>query len=261
MKALSFSFILIFAISCGKVTEETTEFVSTTEVQAEASDRYFSTTSKVVVNVYYEPGAEPFEGDTARGNPYWGILEDNLEAIFQFRSAPPALQVPKELSEMNEIDSQNQTTWSAETVFQLHERTQSPSVQEGEDHFHIYFLKGNAESSPNVIGFSINGTTVMAVFKDVITASGSSNVQKFTEQSTIVHEMGHALGLVNNGVPLASNHQDPNNSAHTSNSDCIMYWQNEGASDLRQFVLNIITSGNTVMWGPEVLQDVKAISE
>ncbi|MAZ48653.1 MAG: hypothetical protein CME65_08815 [Halobacteriovoraceae bacterium] len=251
---------IIILFSCGK-TEETTEVISTAEAQAEASDRYFSSTEKFVVNVYYEPGAEPFEGNTSRGFPYWRILEDNLEAIFQYRSTTPTLQVPKELSEMNPIDAQNQTNWNAESVYQLHERTQSPSKQAGEDHFYIYFLKGNAETSNNTIGFSINGTAVIAIFKDVITASGSPAVQKYTEQSTLVHEMGHALGLVNNGIPIVSNHQDPDKTAHTSNSDCIMYWQNEGASDLRQFVLNIITSGNTVMWGPEVLEDVESISK
>ena len=260
MKLVSLFLIAIF-ISCGKVNEQTTEFVDTKEVQAEAADRYFTSTSKIVVNVYYEPGAEPFTGTTSRGNEYWDILENNLSAIFQYRSSPPALQVPKNIAEMNEIDPQNESKWSGDEVYALHERTQAPTILSGEDHFYIYFLKGNAESSDNVIGFSINGTSVIAIFKDVVTASGSSTVQKYTEQSTLVHEMGHALGVVNNGVPLTSNHQDPENGKHTSNSDCIMYWQNEGASDLRQFVLKIITTGNTVMWGPEVLKDVEAISQ
>ena len=87
-----------------------------------------------------------------------------------------------------------------------------------------------------MIGFSINDTPIIAVFKDVVVTSGGPAVQKFVEQSTLVHEMGHALGFVNNGVPLASSHQDSVHGAHTVNSNCIMYWLNEGASDMAAFV-------------------------
>ena len=36
------------------------------------------------------------------------------------------------------------------------------------------------------------------------------NSPRFTcvEQSTIVHEIGHAIGLVNNGVPATTAHHD-----------------------------------------------------
>ncbi|MEN0059089.1 MAG: hypothetical protein AAGB31_09655, partial [Bdellovibrio sp.] len=115
-----------------------------------------------------------------------------------------------------------------------------------------------------VIGVSLTGTPIIAIFKDVVqSTSGNPNgaVPKFVEQSTMVHEMGHALGFVNNGVPMVTSHQDTAHGAHTTNSNCVMYWLNEGTSDLTQFVLHYINSGNTVMWGSQVLQDAQAYSQ
>ena len=77
---------------------------------------------------------------------------------------------------------------------------------------------------PGTIGVSLTGTTVIAIFKDVIESSGVRSdgiVPKFIEQSTIVHELGHALGLVNNGVSISSDHHDADNGAHCINDICV----------------------------------------
>jgi len=37
------------------------------------------------------------------------------------------------------------------------------------------------------------------------------------------HEFGHLLGLVNQGSPMKTDHQDVNNGAHCRNSSCLMY--------------------------------------
>ncbi|XGC81717.1 hypothetical protein ACES2L_04375 [Bdellovibrio bacteriovorus] len=227
---------------------------------------YFKNTQKIVVDVYFEPGAEPFTGNTLSGMPYWQILEDNLLAIFQYRSSIPVILVPKQIHEMKALAAQNKSDWLGTEILELHGKTNHERSTAAEAHFSVYFLKGNFNSgngpSANVLGVSITGTPVLAIFKDVINTSSSSTVvKKYVEQSTLVHEMGHALGFVNNGVPMATNHQDTAHGAHTKNSDCVMYWMNEGASDLRNFVQKYITSGTTVMWGPEVLLDAKNYSE
>ncbi len=251
---------LIILIACGKPPVEE-DSLQVKEIQAAASEDYFKSTQTIQINVYYEEDAKPFTGQSLGGLKYWNILESNLRTIFQYRSSPPNLVIPKELDEMNSLAKQDKKTWSANDVLKLHDQTQVPSIQKGESHFYIYFLEGNAEDGESIIGFSINGTPIIAIFKDVIRNSGGSVVQKYVEQSTIVHEMGHALGLVNNGVPLASDHQDQEHGHHTKNEDCIMYWLNEGQSDLAQFVGKYISSGSTIMWGQEVLADVEKISQ
>jgi hypothetical protein len=80
----------------------------------------------------------------------------------------------------------------------------------------------------------------------------------FIEQATLVHEFGHAMGLVNNGVPLTSSHQDTQKGHHCINTNCVMYWQNEGVSDLKEFVQSYMTTGSLVMFGPECLKDASS---
>ena len=65
--------------------------------------------------------------------------------------------------------------------------------------------------------------------------------------------------LVNNGVPLTSAHQDAAHGAHCGSNQCVMYWANEGPSDLREFVTQNVTSGSTILWGAECLADVAAL--
>lgn len=258
-KILSLIAVFCLFISCGKEKKNSDQAASLFPLSS--ANKYFKTTEKVVVEVYYEPGAEPFTGDTAFSAPYWGLLEDNLRAIFQFRTSPPVLEVPKLLSQMHELPVQNKTSWTAEEILALNIKYKQSLPTETEAHFYIYFLKGHLNGNTGVIGASLDGTPILGIFKNVITNSGGPIVQRYVEQSTIIHELGHALGFVNNGVPMKTSHQDPAHGAHTTNSSCVMYWLNEGVSDLTQFIIHFINTGNTVMWGPEVLADAKAFSK
>lgn len=85
-------------------------------------------------------------------------------------------------------------------------------------------------------------------------------VRRFVEQSTIVHELGHALGFVNNGVPMVTNHQDVAHGRHTTDDQCVMYYLNEGTADLIQFFQRFLTSHSLVMWGSAVRADAQAFS-
>lgn len=232
------------------------------------SSQYFKTTEKIVVDVFYEPGAEPFTGTTAGGLNYWSILENNLNEIFKYRSSLPVVVVPKALASMTALSAQGKTSWLGTDIVALHNRTATTASTSSEAHFYLYFLKGyfNSGSGPStsVIGVSISGTPIIALFKQVVQSTGNNPngaVPKYVEQSTLVHELGHALGFVNNGVPMASNHQDTAHGAHTTDSNCVMYWQNEGAADLQTFVLHYILNNTTIMWGSAVLQDAQNFSQ
>lgn len=258
----SLSCLLLFQ-NCGKTEETFSEsFPNSTP------SLYFKSTQKIVVEVYYEPGAEPYTGTTLSGMNYWQILEDNLNSIFQYRSFRPVLVIPRALNEMTAIPTQGRGSWLGTDIMSLSNQYRQAEPTATEARFYLYFLKGyyNSGSGPttSVIGVSLHGTPVIAVFKQVVQSTGNNAngpIPKYVEQSTLVHELGHALGFVNNGVPMATAHQDVAHGAHTTNSSCVMYWQNEGASDLSAFVQNYISSGSTVMWGPEVLQDAQSFSQ
>ncbi|MEO6460674.1 MAG: hypothetical protein ABIO95_09515 [Bdellovibrionota bacterium] len=227
---------------------------------------FFQTATSVAIEVFYEPGAEPFTGSTAGGLNYWDITLDNIKALLQYRSRVPLVSVPKDLASMTQIPDQARALWSTNDILALHKGSSSPSAS-GRVLVSLYFLDGNyaenGQAQTSVLGVSISGSSVIAIFKDVVRHAAtdpSGVVAKYVEQSTIVHEFGHAVGLVNNGVPMKNDHEDAQHPHHTTDSDCVMYWLNEGASDMASFVARFIASGDTVMWGPDILDDAAAFS-
>jgi hypothetical protein len=50
------------------------------------------------------------------------------------------------------------------------------------------------------------------------------------EVGILTHEIGHVIGLVDNGLPMVDDHRDPvtEHGAHDKSQDCIMYWAYEG---------------------------------
>lgn len=256
---------LLFA-SCQKSSSD--DPVSAAVVQTSMSQEYFQKSSTLEVQVWYEATAEPYTKQNVTQRDFWDILRQNLVAIMQYRSAPPTITVPSALSEMHALTISKQDNWTSEQIIALAAQHQSGTAAAGTSRFLVYFLdgyfnKGNG-SEQNILGVSLGGTNILAMFKPVIksTATGAAEIiPKFVEQSTMVHELGHALGFVNNGVPMVVDYQDKEHGAHSNNEDDVMYWLNEGATDLRDFVVKYTTSQSVVMWGPEVLADAKAISK
>lgn len=57
------------------------------------------------------------------------------------------------------------------------------------------------------------------------------------ELGTLQHEFGHAIGLVDNGIPMVRPHADPADPAHSSNKDSIMSSEWDSVSFLRTMAL------------------------
>ena len=100
----------------------------------------------------------------------------------------------------------------------------------------------------------------MFIFKDVIRSlGGSTSLQHLAEQSVILHEVGHALGLVNGYVGMTSyDHEDPGSSSHCTNPNCVMYKKNNGSASLRTFIQQRQSSAGAFnFFGRECLVDLQ----
>jgi len=248
--------------ACGPATTMTADGYPVSAY--EAAGVFFSQTRVINVEIAYEPGAVPYTGTVSSGLQAWQILKDNIKALYQGRSIQPVINVPTDFSGMTQIPSQNKSSWTKLDIYNVGDKYRKLKSNDAESDFIIVFLKGyyndGTATQTSVIGVSVGGTTVVGIFKDVITASGSSggslgsDTAKYVEQSTMVHELGHALGLVNNGLPMKAPHVD--HSTHCTNPNCVMYWQNQGTASLQAFV-NKLKAGSDVMYGPECLQDAQ----
>lgn len=264
MAFLLIFFALIFS-SCGRKEVTVEEQVLINKIQTpENLNVFYNSMNQLTVQVIYETGAEPYTGKTLRDKYYWQLLEDNIQAVFTARTQTVAITVPKTLAEMTEIPSATKETWTAEEIVAKAEAVGNPNSAGNQGRFVILFLNGHFKNGEdialNVIGLNVTGTTVIAIFKDVVRDMENlrgEQIAKFGEQSTLVHEMGHALGLVNNGVPMTTSHQDTEHGAHCSNANCVMYWQNEGGQAFLDFLQRIMQSGDTVLYGQECIDDFK----
>jgi hypothetical protein len=251
MKALS-GILFLLLIGCGKVAPQKS---STTKQNVSA---IFKST-ELRIKVYYEVGAEPYISDSPLPFQYWTILEQNLKALFSGRKIEPQVIVPKTLAEMTSMPASGDTSW---TVLEVENLAKAKANSSSTNTFQIFFLNGRAAEGAGIIGFHISGSNTIAIFKDVIKTTGDGMpleaVPKYVEQSTLVHEMGHALGLVNNGLPMIDKHQDKAHGAHCSDSKCVMYWSNEGAAGLTAFAIEAATKGTIVMFDDKCLKDARS---
>ncbi len=233
---------------------------------------YYSTMTKMELQVLYEADADPYTGSftnpaTSTTKTVWGILEDNLKEIFQNRGQSVSFTIPSTTSSMQSISSQNKSSWTNSELLTLAKTYRKATSTADTGRFFVAFLNGyfneNGSANQNVIGINITGTPYLFIFKPVITSISAGSVavtnatRVYVEQSTLIHEMGHALGLVNNGVPLSSSHQDSSNGKHCSNSTCVMYYANTGTSALVTFLQTYLQSGSNIMLKSDCLTDIK----
>jgi hypothetical protein len=219
----------------------------------------YSTVTSITVHVAYEHDAAPFTGAFPDGGQYWSVLETNMNALFLGRIIEPDISVPKDLTGMEQILTQAQSSWTTAQVFDLAQSTWDTPQTSTSTEFYVLFINGyfndQGVTNKQVTGISINDTPVIAIFKDAIRELGySSFVEKVIEQTTLVHEFGHAAGLVNIGVPMVTDHEDSGHPGHCTNEDCVMYWENDGTK-LNLFIQKIINSPSDVIFGPECLND------
>lgn len=66
--------------------------------------------------------------------------------------------------------------------------------------------------------------------------------------SILTHEVGHLLGLVDNGLPMVEPHKDPDHGAHDVDDACVMYWAYEGA-DVVDVLVTRFLAGNEAPLG------------
>ena len=213
----------------------------------------------VTLEIDYQAGAEPYTSFGilgTSGSPF-RLTRANIEALFSVTS--PTLTIPTEVSQMQEVTDISGEDFDVDTILAIASRWRDGYSTSTDRTFYIVFLDGyfndDTGRREGVLGVSIGNTGVIAMFKPVIDSTSSP---QYVEQTTLVHEFGHAAGLVNNGVDLVSDHQDEEHGRHCANDDCVMYWANEGAANIGAFVSRYVLDPETVIFDQDCLDDVHA---
>ena len=129
--------------------------------------------------------------------------------------------------------------WTTEELAELAETKFDLSVGENTIKMHILFLDGldgRDGEAPGILGLSWANRNVVLYKQrlDEVCESGAGDELRRqglaeracqeTELTIWTHEIGHVLGLVNFGIPMVENHEDPEHEYHDHDEDCVMYW-------------------------------------
>lgn len=220
--------------------------------------------TRVRIEIDYETGSEPYTGPVVGFGDSFDLSTTNLERLF---SGSKELFLPNTLGEMEDVGSVPDEELTVTDLLALADQNRDLSDAAPEKTFYLIWVSGNYTNNDGVqsgvLGVSIGSTGVVAMFKDVIESTGSvvfPNLERFVEQSVLIHEMGHAVGLVENGVPAIADHHDDAHGAHCSNDQCVMYWLNEGASDMAQFARDFVLRNDSILFDDDCLADVDALT-
>lgn len=109
---------------------------------------------------------------------------------------------------------------------------------DGPVRIHVLSVDGRyvtENSSGTVLGLAW-GNRFVALFQDAIRSRCQSGIAgalqqdicEIAERNVWAHELGHTLGLVDNGLPMVTNHRDPEHGKHDIREGCLMYWAYDG---------------------------------
>ena len=124
-----------------------------------------------------------------------------------------------------EISSGGQESYSASDVRELEREHRREFSEVGTLAAYFIILDGEFSES-NVLGIAHYNTS-MALFGETIqgVSDGVGQADRSVIERTVMkHEIGHILGLVNNGVEMQENHQDDENGNHCDVDSCLMYF-------------------------------------
>ncbi len=216
---------------------------------------YSDNLGEFIVSVYYEAGAEPYTGPIGlTANDTWTITRTSLQSLFM-NHVGRVVTVPSGLAAMSALPNQNKTTWTQEQLLNL-AKANAPLSTPTEIAVGVYFVNGTLNGDANILGVQFLGYPYAFIFKDVVVAAGGDGAtQRYVEQSVVVHEIGHAIGLVNNGLPMVSGHEDAAHPKHSINQDCVMYWAVENRQNILTTLANFIAGNRLNLFGPQSLDD------
>jgi len=228
-------------------------------------DVFGSQYSTIAFEIDYATGAEPYTGDIAGFGDVWSLFETNAARLYQGRGK--TITVPTQLDEMEELTDVTGDSFDQDAIFAIANEHRDQASTTSTATFYVLWLDGlfddGTGARDDVLGVSFGDTGVIAMFKPVIESTGAGTpglgVEKYVEQASLVHELGHAVGLVDNGVSMTTMHKDDAHGAHCSNPDCVMYYQIESKSGAIQFVQQMLQSQSSILFGDECLGDVDAV--
>jgi len=244
MKPLIFSLLASTALflSCGKNAFDpfAPELLHDRSVGASANELLSSSKYKsLTVEVQYMPGFAP---DNNALTQLQQFLSNHL-------NKPGGITITT-----RQIAAASGTTLNAQQVHQIEK--QNRSEFSNSDGIAVYILYTNGEYTNNqTLGIAYRNTSAALFGKTIRDNSGGvGQVSRTKLEATVLqHELGHLLGLVDNGTSMQTPHKDAGHGSHCNNSNCLMFYASETTD-----ILGFLLTGNVPSLDANCVADLRA---
>lgn len=188
--------------------------------------------TRLVVEVDHAPGHRPSDAALA-----------HLVSTFRNVTSKAEVTLLVQESAMGGEDER----WSQEELLDAEERLRTTAHEAPTAVLHVLYPAGAYEKD-GVAGLTIAGTRIgpivvfLGTIREVDAGLGPlplapGAVQRL-ERATLLHEAGHGVGLVDNGLPMTKDREDKEHEGHSTNPRSVMYWRVESVDGLRDYLLS-----------------------
>jgi len=186
------------------------------------------------------------------------VVEDSIQTLIQ---KPDGVSV--ELGE--ELDASSQSkVWPLEELDLLVQQVSASTLHDSEtQHIYVLFLDGTlavaSEEGETRLGFAWGGDRIV-IFRQAIldlcqsltfSTDETSKRQKACQiagTEVWIHELGHLLGLVDNGLTMQEDHSDPDHQHHDIDPNCVMYWSSDTKLLMDKIKTRLEAGKEDVIW-------------
>lgn len=231
-------------------------------VQPPPTSLFAPNVKTVNIEIDYATGAEPYVGKAGEFADVWELFRTSTLAIFDGKKT---LSFPNKVSQMQKLDDVTAQEFTSANLLDI-AATHRDQIPGGDvSTFYVVFLNGYYKDDEgtvqkDIIGKSVADTGVIGIFKPAIATlySTKNPIGQYVEQLALIHELGHAVGFVNNGVPVNTSHEDTTHGSHCTNKGCVMGFAVETVQGASQYAQKYII-GDGVLYGQECLSDARIL--
>lgn len=157
------------------------------------------------------------------------------------------------------IPSPGLSPYSVEDIRSLEDQNRTDYNSDQNLAAYIFFTDGeyseNTENS-KILGIAYRNTS-MAIFESTVHELSDQILEPdraMLESTILNHEFGHVLGLVGNGTPIQTDHQDFEHGHHCDVGDCLMNW----VVQTGDIIENLANSNTVPQLDAQCLADLQA---